>query len=1212
MAIVYSYEQATQPAFGDLLLGTDVSASGKPTKSFSIQSIVDLVQTGVPGGGTVTSIGTNSSTFVTMSGGPITTSGIVSASLSATGTPSATTYLRGDNTWATIGASANTTYTVTSAQNGSAANIRLTGSDSSQTIVTLAAGPNVVLTDNGTNRITIGLTGLATGSVTSVTTGAGLSIISGTATINPVIAVDYLGLNNYIKINESQATPTSADVIPFDQVSSTNVKTTNLGAIPITALTSVKSYVDAGDVGDIRNDTDTFTTTAAVNNVVSLTSAEYTALATKNANTLYIIVGAAASFTTTLAFTNNIVGTEYTINGDQAGATKSGVAGASYAYNTTLTPNAGFFFSSGPTVTNATGTFSVDETVNTILAGTVQAVAVDDVIATLAVSTSGVSGTEFTLGGNISGATITGASPLSYAFNTTISPNAGFEFVTPPTINNASGTITTSQTVVTTITGELQAVAPPPVAVTGLLNLDNLTGISGQVNGSVSPGSFSGDSPVAYSFTPSATANPGYIIENLSFTGDISGSATSSKTAVMYANGNVIEEEIGAVVELIVSNQITGGAEGTAYAVTGNQTGNQQSGPVPFVYGFSTNVTANSGYEFTSLNITNASGTTNQTGLQYVTTTITGNVQAALEPVCATLNVVKNITGEQVYSITGNDTGAQQCGLPPFDYSFTTGVSIPAGYEWTTGPTISPNPNSGTISTNTTVNTTISGIIAASIVEGTVNLAFSNNVNGSENTTTALGASTSITGPVGDPYTFTNSISANSGYEFTIAPSWDPTAVITGTIASGTTNLTQSVTGTVTAIPVQLTSFTTNASPEVSGESACSASLGTTRYHDGASTYLEINDTVYLTNSTGGGKLGAGYWGLANSTYFQTNSSGVVIDVQLCPAGPVNGTVNVNFTNSVSGKANTTTIIADGGTASDTGPVGTSYSITNSISANNGYEFTVPASWSTGGTGTVTGTFVSGTTNINQNVTGTVEAVPGDCIEYSIFANSGVVFSVSYINCDGNPSSINVPGGDEAPICSTVFPTVTAGSGTITPTGLDNCSPLEQYTVTLAFSNNVTNNQFTTTSLTPAATITGNPGDSYQFVHTITTDPGYEFTSGPTWVDNVSNNGTGTINGTIPNSNTTITQSVSGVVESALTSFLTNASPEVSPESACAAGKGATRYHTGSGTYPTDGDTLYQSNNLGSPMGAGYWGLVNGTYVVTNSSSVVTESGLCI
>ena len=67
--------------------------------------------------------------------------------------------------------------------------------------------------------------------------------------------------------------------------------------------------------------------------------------------------------------------------------------------------------------------------------------------------------------------------------------------------------------------------------------------------------------------------------------------------------------------------------------------------------------------------------------------------------------------------------------------------------------------------------------------------------------------------------------------------------------------------------------------------------------------------------------------------------------------------------------------------------------------------------------------------------------VPEGCLEYSIFANAGVLFSVSYIDCDGNPNSINVPGGDEAPICSTVFPTVTAGSGTITLTGLDNCFP---------------------------------------------------------------------------------------------------------------------------------------------------------------------------
>ena len=1028
MAITYSYEQEGNPRFSDLLLGTDVSAPGKPTKSFSIQSIVDLVETGVPGGGTVTSVGTNSSTFVTLSGGPITTSGIISASLSATGTPSATTYLRGDNTWATIGASANTTYTVTSAQNGSAANIRLTGSDSSQTIVTLAAGPNVVLTDNGTNRITIGLTGLATGSVTSVTTGAGLSIISGTATINPVIAVDYLGLNNYIKVNESQATPTSDDVIPFDQVSSTNVKTTNLGAIPITALTSVKSYVDAGDVGDIRNDTDTFVTTAAVNNVVSLTSAEYTALATKNANTLYIIVGAAASFTTTLAFTNNIVGTEYTINGDQAGATKSGIAGASYAYNTTLTPNAGFYFSSGPTVTNATGTFSVDETVNTILAGTVQAVAVDDVVATLAVSTSGISGTEFTLGGNISGATITGPSPLSYAFNTTISPNAGFEWASGPTISNASGTITTSQTVVTTITGELQAVAPPPVTVTGLLNLDNLTGISGQVSGSVSPGSFSGDSPVAYSFTPSATANSGYAIENLSFTGDISGSATSSKTAVMYANGNVIEETNNAIVELILDINITGGG----YVTSGDLNGAQQSGPVPFVYAFDTEVSPLPGYEFTDggPEITNASGTTNQTGLQYVTTTITGTIQAAPENVRATLQVNPSITGEQVYSITGDNTGAFQEGLPPFDYSFSTGASIPSGYEWTTGPTISPNPNSGTISADTTVTTNITGNIAAV----------------ADSYYTLFKCSTQSGGFTSNQTTAQISLITNDQIYDLVNTS--ETYIVTGTSTSQGVGISVS-SSQGTGCPPTLYYY-------IIENCANSAQL---QYGYSQQSNLGEGDTFnYFSNCY---------------KYYDVDPTEVgTIDLDAlstCQCGCEEGTVNLNFSNNVTGSANTTTAL--GGFTSITGCVGDPYTFTNSIVANTGFEFTSGPTWNP--SAVITGTITSGTTNITQTVIGNVTAIPNEV------------------------------------------------------------------TVTLAFSNNVTNNQFTTTSLTPGATITGNPGDSYQFVRTITTDPGYEFTSGPTWVDNVSNNGTGTINGTIPNSNTTITQSVSGVVEASGTTVYT-------------------------------------------------------------------------
>ena len=1022
MAIIYSYEQETNPQFSDLLLGTDVSAAGKPTKSFSIQSIVDLVQTGVPGGGTVTSIGTNSSTFVTLSGGPITTSGIISASLSATGTPSATTYLRGDNTWATIPSSLNTTYTITSAQNGSAANVRLTGSDFSQTLVTLAAGANIVLTDNGSNRITIGVTGLPAGSVTSVTADGGLYIASGSATVDPVLAVDLTGLNNYIKVSENQTTAISEDFIAFNQNSSENVKTTTLGAITPNALSAVKSYIDAGDVGDVRNDTDTFTTTAVVENIVSLTSAEYSAL-TPNANTLYLIVGAAASYTNTLAFTNNIVGTEYTIGGDNAGATRSGVTGASYAFNTTITPNSGYYFSSGPTITNASGVFgSANETVYTILGGTVEQIVEPPITATLSVSTSGIQGTQFTLGGDLTGATQSGPAPLTYAFNTTATANTGYEFVTGPTISNASGTINGSQTVVTTITGELQAVAPPQVTVTPQL-INNFTGESSQVSLSVTPGSFSGDSPVTYTFNPVATANSGYAIENLTYTGDISGSATSSKTAVMYANGNVIQTSSNAIVELDLVVNITGGSQGTAYNITGNLDGDQKSGAVPFTYSFNTNVTPATGYEFTSLTINNASGTTNQEGLQIVTTTITGTVQEQSDTVTATLNVVKNITGDQVYSITDSDTGAQQTGLPPFDYSFTSGVSIPTGYEWTTGPSITPSqPNSGTISADTTVTTTISGNIAAVADQYYTLFKCSTQSGGftSNQTTTEFSASTNDR-----VYDLANT---SESY------------IVTGTSTSQGSGVSIALSG-GTGCPTVLYYY-------IIENCANSSQL---QYGYSTQSNLGAGDTFnYFSNCY---------------KYYDvdpTQSGTIDLDaLSTCQCGPEQGTVNLTFSNNVTGSANTTTAL--GGFTSVTGNVGDPYTFTNSIVANTGYEFTSGPTWNP--SAVITGTIASGTTNITQTVTGNVQAIP------------------------------------------------------------------ELVTVTLSFSNNVTNSQFTTTSLTPGATITGNPGDSYQFVHTITADSGYEFTSGPTWVDNVSNNGTGTINGTIPNSNTTITQSVSGVVE---------------------------------------------------------------------------------
>ena len=1106
MAIIYSYEQETNPQFSDLLLGTDVSAAGKPTKSFSIQSIVDLVQTGVPGGGTVTSIGTNSSTFVTLSGGPITTSGIISASLSATGTPSATTYLRGDNTWATIPSSLNTTYTITSAQNGSAANIRLTGSDFSQTLVTLAAGANIVLTDNGSNRITIGVTGLPAGSVTSVTADGGLYIASGSATVDPVLAVDLTGLNNYIKVSENQTTAISEDFIAFNQNSSENVKTTTLGAITPNALSAVKSYIDAGDVGDVRNDTDTFTTTAVVENIVSLTSAEYSAL-TPNANTLYLIVGAATSYTNTLAFTNNIVGTEYTIGGDNSGATRSGITGASYAFNTTITPNSGYYFSSGPTITNASGVFgSANETVYTILGGTVEQIVEPPITATLSVSTSGIQGTQFTLGGDLTGATQSGPAPLTYAFSTTATANAGYEFVTGPTISNASGTINGSQTVVSTITGELQAVAPPPVTVTPQL-INNFTGESSQVSLSVTPGSFSGDSPVAYTFNPVATANTNYAIENLTYTGDISGSATSSKTAVMYANGNVIQTNTNAVVQLQLDVNITGGG----YVTSDDLDGTQQTGPIPFTYAFNTDVTPLPGYEFTSLTINNASGTTNQPGLQYVTTTITGTIQAVPENPKATLSVNYNITGDNVWTPAGNLSGTQQSGPSPFFYNFDTyangtpTITIPATYQFDVAPSTSPSPITPAqgITTDTTVPVTVNATISEIPV-----LYY-----------TLFKCSTQSSGFTSSQTTAQISLNNNDRI-YDLANTLE-TYIVTGTSASQGTSISVSSsqgTGCPPTLYYYIIENCANSSQLQYGYST-QPNLGagdTFNYFSNCYKYYDVDPTEVGT---------------------------IDLDaLSTCTCGPEQGYVNLTFSNNVTGWENTTTAL--GGFTTLQGDVGDPYTFTNSIVANAGYQFTLGPTWNP--SPVITGTFVSGTTNRTQAVTGNVTAIPNEV------------------------------------------------------------------TVTLAFSNNVTNNQFTTTSLTPGATITGNPGDSYQFVHTITTDPGYEFTSGPTWTDSVSNNGTGTINGTIPNSNTTITQSVSGVVESSATCTSFAAGPNSNFAGVCEAIGLNTYYHNGAGSYPIAGDTVYSEAGCSTFLAAGYYLMSSNNYIRVVGGGEVLEVGNCV
>ncbi len=267
----------------------------------------------------------------------------------------------------------------------------------------------------------------------------------------------------------------------------------------------------------------------------------------------HIVVWTPKKYTITLNIVNNITGAAagYNISGNQTGDTLSLEEGQTYSFNTQVTPNSGYEFTTGPTVQNAQGTVGTSNlTVNTTLSGAVQlttdfitidgptqatintnarltttasgftptsyqwarstdggqtfvdetgetnsyydanesteatftyrvtasdgtvtAQDVHDVFftdqnlitLTLDVDTSNIVASGYSpvtdgyvLSGSQDGATLTQNAGTVFNFNTTIQLRSGYEWqVGPPTVNNAGGTFTTSQTVTTTFSNSI-------------------------------------------------------------------------------------------------------------------------------------------------------------------------------------------------------------------------------------------------------------------------------------------------------------------------------------------------------------------------------------------------------------------------------------------------------------------------------------------------------------------------------------------------------------------------------------------------------------------------------------------------------------------------------------------------------------------------------------------------------------------------------------
>mgnify|MGYP001250579924 FL=1 len=721
MAIIYKYP-SDEITLNDYLIGTDQSEENV-TRSFKVSEVVNTILASL-NNSTVTSVTGADSKFISFTGGPITTSGTLTASLSATGTPSSLTYLRGDGTWALPGptptdittiTSGNTLTTDTESWNFTGTGVTANVSSNDQVTVdipgvgtfvdsvldgigitttgdttTNPSTGNVTITNNlyqlraGGNTTLSSTTGNITistvknaGTVISVNSSIGTEVTD--ATTNAKLEIDLTGSNNYIRtVNEEGgqdvfATITEDDLLPYNQLTSSNVKTSRAGNITQDMLSAIKTYIDNADKNKVANvEPSGYTTTAKAMQMVTLTITEYNQIVTKDPNTIYLIVGAGTAHTVTLNRILNITDTgtggtaspsnynvSTTINSNP-GTSITGVNGTPYNFATSFTALNGYSISSGPTfspTTPITGTISGSATLNqTITASITPPIS----SCTMSVQVVNV------ISGNAAGtATITPPSPLTdttscggtSTFNASASFNASVASGSVGWSTSPTGPFVTPASLSFTNNGQ----SNEPIYVGGSLNYINYSVDLVVTNNVTVTGSGAG--------TPTYT---------LGFTGN-----SSQSSSISQAGGTI-------------SAALSGLTQGASYSFTLNS---NQPSINEANYAWTTPITAT--FTPSSGTISGANATVNVTLTGQITYTQPPQLQYRKLDATAVMNAA--ISGSQ-YSLVS----AVQTPSPASSgtYTYTTpSFQASGGYFFNpSAPTVSMSPigSNGTVTFNVT------------------------------------------------------------------------------------------------------------------------------------------------------------------------------------------------------------------------------------------------------------------------------------------------------------------------------------------------------------------------------------------------------------------------------------------------------------------------------------------------------------------------------
>ena len=242
MSIITIYPGITDVAAGDLLVISDISMDGNPTRTVSVSQLSAFIGGG-GGGGLVDSINTTNGTFISLTPTVQTTGDVVvTADISATGTKDSTTFLRGDNTWA-VPAGGNVS-SVGLTETGDALTISNSPITSSGTMNIAGAGTasQVIL-----GNLTLGT--YTTGTLTDVNFTNNINAFSvaetvGAGTIDFVLSVTGGVAGQFLQQDGTWATPSGAGGSVTSIIAGTNITISPISGVGDVTVNATGAVTD--------------------------------------------------------------------------------------------------------------------------------------------------------------------------------------------------------------------------------------------------------------------------------------------------------------------------------------------------------------------------------------------------------------------------------------------------------------------------------------------------------------------------------------------------------------------------------------------------------------------------------------------------------------------------------------------------------------------------------------------------------------------------------------------------------------------------------------------------------------------------------------------------------------------------------------------------------------------------------------------------------